>query len=248
VGVPYAGPLVLDEVCPNNKSLLKDPADGKYHDYIELTSSADLDLSGLYLSRTPFHPAADWVFPAGSSITKDQHLVVWCDKNSAMTNPGQGLYCTNFNLNKSGEAIFIFGADASGQAYIDGLKYGAAGTDEAWSRVPDGDRAAAFVLETGSPGSANPGAAPKFIRGDADGTGVIDLTDAVFALEYLFMAGQAPGCLEAADADDSGVLDLTDPIYTLEYLFLAGPVPPAPFPSPGTDPTADSLGCEKGSG
>jgi len=84
--------------------------------------------------------------------------------------------------------------------------------------------------------------AARFRRGDSDGSGAIDLTDPISTLEYLFLAGPAPGCTDAADSDDSGVLDLSDPIVSLEYLFLAGPPPPAPGPiACGGDPTDDAL-------
>jgi hypothetical protein len=87
-----------------------------------------------------------------------------------------------------------------------------------------------------------PGGA-AFRRGDADGTGGVNLTDAVFLLTYLFLEGPAPGCLESADGDDNGVLNLTDGLYLLNYLFLDGEAPPEPFAACGPDPSPDALGC-----
>jgi hypothetical protein len=73
------------------------------------------------------------------------------------------------------------------------------------------------------------GAAPWALRGDADESGEIDLTDAVAILLRLFLAGP-PVCIPGADADDSASLDLTDAVYLLDYLYLAGPPPALPFP------------------
>jgi hypothetical protein len=85
---------------------------------------------------------------------------------------------------------------------------------------------------------------PGFRRGDADGDGEINITDAIFTLGFLFSGGREPGCHKAADADDSGQLDITDPIFTLSFLFLGGPAPPAPgHQSCGSDPTPDALPC-----
>jgi len=91
--------------------------------------------------------------------------------------------------------------------------------------------------------------APEFRRGDPDGSGSLDLTDAVFILNYLFLAGTRPSCIDAADTDDSGSLDLTDAVYSLNFQFLAGP--PFPFPGPidcGADGSPDEnggdLGCD----
>jgi hypothetical protein len=90
-----------------------------------------------------------------------------------------------------------------------------------------------------------------FHRGDPDGSGTADLTDAIFILEHLFLSGPAPGCLESADAQNDGLVDLSDAIAILLYLFSGGAPPPAPGPPPGPcgpDPDAPGspgdLGCE----
>ena len=83
---------------------------------------------------------------------------------------------------------------------------------------------------------------PSFIRGDVDGDGVPDLTDAIAVLEYLFRHGVVP-CEKAADSNDDGFLDLSDAIAVLFYLFSGGPSIPEPFPTAGQDPTPDGLSC-----
>lgn len=84
----------------------------------------------------------------------------------------------------------------------------------------------------------------RFVRGDTNDDGKVDVADAVASLGHLFQGGAAPTCLAAADANDSGAVDLSDAVYTLDYLFLGSPAPPAPFPECGADPTEDALGCE----
>jgi IPT/TIG domain-containing protein len=82
-----------------------------------------------------------------------------------------------------------------------------------------------------------------FIRGDANSDGVVDISDAVTILAYLFTGGDKPTCIDAVDADDSGLLDITDAIYLLGFLFMGGPAPPAPYPLPGKDTTKDVYDC-----
>ncbi|HIN80808.1 MAG TPA: hypothetical protein EYN00_07015 [Planctomycetes bacterium] len=82
-----------------------------------------------------------------------------------------------------------------------------------------------------------------FERGDVNGDGALDLSDGVVLLEYLFIGGALPTCLDASDVDDDGLLNLTDAIVLLNYLFLGGPAPGAPSGSCGVDPSADVLGC-----
>ncbi|MBI4606904.1 MAG: DUF3160 domain-containing protein [Planctomycetes bacterium] len=89
-----------------------------------------------------------------------------------------------------------------------------------------------------------------FARGDANGDGALDLTDAVCVLSALFL-GSGPcasaACQDPQDADDSGRVDITDAIYVLSHLFLGGPAPRPPYPAKGLDPTADELSCAVGS-
>jgi len=97
-------------------------------------------------------------------------------------------------------------------------------------------------------GAASPAlagtASGMFLRGDANGSGNVDIADAIATLAYLFSAGTAPGCLDAADVNDDGVVNLADPVSALAYLFSGGSVPIAPpFPDPGYDPTGDAFAC-----
>jgi hypothetical protein len=85
-----------------------------------------------------------------------------------------------------------------------------------------------------------------FRRGDVDGNGTVELTDAVFVLGYLFQGQGVPGCLETADSDDNGKVDISDAIRLLGWLFLGG----EPLPAPGSeecgrDPTlGDAAECD----
>jgi hypothetical protein len=68
----------------------------------------------------------------------------------------------------------------------------------------------------------------SFRRGDADASGVLNLTDTIFTLTALFQSGPQPTCPDAADVDDDGMLSLTDAIYSLNHLFRGGRAPPGP--------------------
>ena len=88
-----------------------------------------------------------------------------------------------------------------------------------------------------SPGSR------QFLRGDVNGSAVVDLSDAVAALRFLFIGDFEPLCADATDANDDTRLDIADPIFVLSFLFAGGLAPPSPGPDIcGLDPTPDSLG------
>jgi arylsulfatase A-like enzyme len=86
--------------------------------------------------------------------------------------------------------------------------------------------------------------AASFRRGDSNDDGVLDLSDGIFTLAWLFSGADEPGCHDAADTNDDGTIDLSDAVHGLAWLFAAGASPPAPGPSDcGVDPTQDTLDC-----
>lgn len=68
--------------------------------------------------------------------------------------------------------------------------------------------------------------AGRFLRGDCNGDGARDITDAVFLLHFILGDGGEPSCVEACDASqDAGRPDLADALHMLQVLFDAGPHP-----------------------
>ncbi len=73
----------------------------------------------------------------------------------------------------------------------------------------------------------SPSRAAEPMRGDADGNGQIQLTDAVRILNVLFLGTGTIPCFDTADADNNGELQLTDAVRILNVLFLGtGSFPP----------------------
>jgi hypothetical protein len=94
-------------------------------------------------------------------------------------------------------------------------------------------------------------AGPRFVRGDGNSDGSINLTDGVIPLLYLFSGGDAPLCLDAADTNDTGNIEITDAIIIFSWLFSGGAPPASPTPSSagylqedcGVDETEDGADC-----
>jgi hypothetical protein len=82
-----------------------------------------------------------------------------------------------------------------------------------------------------------------FIRGDANGSGKMDIADGIYILNFLYKEGPVPPCMDAADVDDNGRVNMTDGVNAIDYVFKGSPVPMAPFPAAGLDPTADDMTC-----
>jgi hypothetical protein len=88
-----------------------------------------------------------------------------------------------------------------------------------------------FLRAVAKDSSSIPDSNPPTIRvyldvsGDANGDGQINLADAVFLVNYLFIGGPAPDPLEAGDANCDEKADLADAVYIINYLFIGGPPP-----------------------
>jgi hypothetical protein len=77
-----------------------------------------------------------------------------------------------------------------------------------------------------------------FIRGEVNGDGIVDVSDPIVILGYLFLGEAPPEDIEAADANADDDVDLTDAVFILNFLFSGGPTIPPPYPERGPAPSA----------
>jgi hypothetical protein len=261
--------LVVNEVMAAQTNVIRDPSDAMFDDWFELFngSGASIVLDGLWVSDKAFRPQG-WKFPPGSSIEPGERLLVWADGDGGLcprplekvpgdgqdcpdpTTPALDSYHTSFALEKNGDELYLFEelktstGEPVGFGVIHGVEFGVQEVNVSLSLIPDGDPAGEFVFASApTPRLPNRGSTdPLFLRGEADGNCIINLTDAIFILNHLFSGGTAPACPDAADTDDSGLLDLADGVYLLNHLFQGGPAPKPPgLETPGADPTDDDL-------
>lgn len=67
--------------------------------------------------------------------------------------------------------------------------------------------------------------ADDYPPGDADGTGVVDIDDVVYLVDYIFAGGPAPVTPEAGDANCLDDTDVDDVVYLIAFIFSGGPAP-----------------------
>ncbi|MFH0817608.1 MAG: dockerin type I repeat-containing protein, partial [Candidatus Micrarchaeota archaeon] len=86
-----------------------------------------------------------------------------------------------------------------------------------------------YTYEISGPGNGvdyHPvGSASPYVCGDADGSGQIDISDAVFLVEYIFDNGTAPNPLASGDANGDETVNISDAVYLINYIFSGGPAP-----------------------
>ena len=65
----------------------------------------------------------------------------------------------------------------------------------------------------------------EYICGDADASGIVNITDAIYLIQYIFNSGPPPDPMARADSDCSGVVDMSDVVYLVQFIFADGPFP-----------------------
>lgn len=61
--------------------------------------------------------------------------------------------------------------------------------------------------------------------GDADGNGIINISDGVYLISYIFGGGNPPVNADAGDADGNGLTNISDAVYLIAYIFGGGEAP-----------------------
>lgn len=76
-----------------------------------------------------------------------------------------------------------------------------------------------------------PGGGCCQIRGDVNSSGsdMLDISDLIYLVNYMFQSGLEPACMEQADINGDGgaAIDISDLIYLVNYMFQGGPPLPA---------------------
>lgn len=211
VVVPTPPPIVINEFMADNSTTQPDQ-DGEFDDWIELHNLSDetISLKNFHLSDKASN-IGKWTFP-DTSIAPHGYLIIWADENGSQV----GLHA-NFKLSASGEAVIL---SDSTPAVVDSVSFGSQALDISSGRCPDGT--GAFVAF--APSFAVRNICPA-ICGDADGSGDIDIADAVYMVAYIFAGGSAPYPLSTGDADCDGEITIADAVYLVNYIFSGGQEP-----------------------
>jgi hypothetical protein len=61
-----------------------------------------------------------------------------------------------------------------------------------------------------------------YICGDANGDGVVNVSDAVYIINYIFAGGAAPDPLESAEVNCDGDVNVSDAVWIINYIFMDG--------------------------
>ena len=77
-------------------------------------------------------------------------------------------------------------------------------------------------------------------------SGRVNITDAIFTIQSLFVGGVDVECDDACDSNDDGTVNISDVMMSLGALFLGEGTIAAPgMAGCGADPTDDGIGCDR---
>ncbi|MEI6342636.1 MAG: lamin tail domain-containing protein [Verrucomicrobiota bacterium] len=145
--------VVVNELLASNTSVLADPADGDFDDWIELynLSTAPADLSGYFLTDNLANKTAS-VLPAGTIVPPGGFLLVWADGETSQTDVSRGWFHAGFSLARGGEAVGLFAPDGS---LVDGFAFGPQTNNVSLGRYPDGPGNDLMPIEGPTPEAFN---------------------------------------------------------------------------------------------
>jgi hypothetical protein len=237
--------------------VMYNPPGGAADQFLELwnNSGREIDISGWTIEGlgavSPQGAPLEFRFPAQARAAAGEVLIVAKDPVAFRARYGQaarvfGPYPGEL---RNGQVLRVKDAGPGHPATVDYLRYearapwplranGFGHSLELIGVHPDLDNDLHYhwrssIAPGGSPGIIHlPGEETLvFRRGNCNGDQVVDVSDAVFILLYLFAGGREPPCLAGCDVNASGNVGVDDAIALLQYLFHpSGFNIPAPHP------------------
>jgi len=143
-------PVVLNEVAPDNNSIIADE-DGEFPDYIELynTSIYSQYIGNLFISDSYDRPTK-WRLP-DMLLPADTYLLLFADNET-----GQGPNHVSFTLDADNDQVYLRADVLSGYSIVDSIPFAEIGSDSAYGRLPNGT-GPFVILPEPSPGAINLG-------------------------------------------------------------------------------------------
>jgi hypothetical protein len=168
------------------------------------------NLTGGYQADSLYHymtTVTTWgpqPFPSVKDSVDDLNSVITVSKNATLTWSGSTPDSMIFYI------IFAGSNDDTGPKSVADLK----------TAVRKGQRFICNHLNEGGPGCCD--------CGDADGNGIVNISDAVYLIAYIFGGGDPPDPLCNGDADGNNIVNISDAVYLIAYIFGGGDPPHCP--------------------
>jgi hypothetical protein len=196
--------IVINEFQASNVSTIEDE-DGDDSDWIELLNleDVDIDIGGYYLTDNPNDPTK-WQIPKPTIIPAKGIVLFWASGKNRDSH-------TNFKLDKDGEDIALFDETLY---QIDAIQFGFQSPDISYGRKED-DPTTWVFFQIPTPYQSNQ---IKYLPGDIDRSGNIDLVDALLALQIMNGQNNIQHVFGNMDINFDSRIGLAESIYILKIL------------------------------
>ena len=215
------------------------PIDGESgRPWVELYNAGDTDadIGGMFLSDTRVNPRRGRI-PDGLVVGAGEFLVLRIDSLGLSFDP------STERIRPPVGTLYLSDSTARGSCIFETFPFDFSGFagDVSLVRTPDGVGDPQPTTRP-SPGASNESDGGRFVRGDVNGDGAVNVIDVIATRVFLDGGLDTVDCLDAIDSTDDGRIDISDVVQVANVVFLRSPMP-APFPGVGFDPTPDDLGC-----
>ena len=211
-------PLVINEISAANNIYINDY--GKKNDWVEIynTTSAPIDLEGMYLSDNEKKPLKYQITKGSSDastiVPAHGFLLIWCDQLSPVTQ-----LHASFKLAAEGGCVML---TASDESWTNRLDYPAHNGDNTVGRYPNGcDSVYVMAIPTiqksnilDSYAEVAPQTEDDRLKGDVNEDGYVDINDVVAVINQ--MAGTASW--RYADVNEDGDVDINDVVAIINIM------------------------------
>ena len=200
-GYDPPSPLRISEVCCSNFTLMADPNNGEYEDYIELenTGTEPIRLGGYFISdrikKRNLFRLPDLTLDPG------EYLILWADGNGRSGEEGDKAVSLNFTLNP-GETVYLTSPH--------GILLDSVTMAERKKNISMTKRDGIWIQAEGSPGTSGEEAA-RYIPATLSAP-VPNLPSGFYADPVELILTADPGCTIRYTLDGS-VPDETDPVF-----------------------------------
>jgi hypothetical protein len=200
--------IVINEFLASNKNIVADE-DGDSSDWIELFNleEQDIDIGGFYLTDD-LSESQKWQIPKPTIIPSKGIVLFWASGKNR-------LFHASFKLDKDGEEIALFDESLN---QLDAIHYHLQATDVSYGRHYN-DFTTWMFFQVPTPYEKNQ---IKYLPGDMNRSGIIDLYDAILALQITNGNDHAQMVIEDMDINFDGKAGLPEVIYILKKLAGVG--------------------------
>jgi hypothetical protein len=66
---------------------------------------------------------------------------------------------------------------------------------------------------------------PPYVHGDPNSDNIVNISDVVYLIQYIFAGGPAPSPLQSGDVNCDTMVNISDAVYLIQFIFSGGPAP-----------------------